>query len=340
MDNALKRSLVALACVAGIWSGFANSSPAVAAEKPIEIKIASINLLSFASVWVAKELGYFKDEGLDVTLVVSQSGKASASALIGGSVEATTAGFDTALQLTDVGVPAQHLVGILMSSSYIIVGKAGGGLPKNDPKAVAQALKGKRFGVASTGSTGDTITRGFLKEFGTNADELTFVDVGVGATALAALKTGAVDAIISYEPDLSAILKSGAGEVIFDLRTTTAEAKYSKLPTSTLEATAAWIKKNPEAAAALVRAVDKGNVVMRTKPDVALPVLKKLYPDLSPDVVEAMYRASAPQFTSVISEDVYQRSAQIFMDAGLIKKIAPYQSAVAVDFAKYWTKSQ
>jgi NitT/TauT family transport system substrate-binding protein len=303
------------------------------------IKIAAINLLTFSPVYVAKELGYFKQEGLNVTIVQSQSGAASVQAMLGRSVQAATAGFDTPVTLTKQGQQVQSLVGMEMETIYAFVGGSSfPQVPADDPKAFAGAVKGKKFGVASAGSTGDVIARGLFKEYGLNPDkDVNIIPVGTGAAASAALKSGGVDALISYEPDLTQITSSGAGRIVFDLRTTKTEKKYSQLPTSTLEATTSWIKSNPDTATALVRAVAKADKVLRTQPTVALSTLKKLYPDLSAAQVTSIYKTSQSHFRPQIPQSVYNSALSIYKESGLVTSDVAYDKVVATKFTADWS---
>jgi NitT/TauT family transport system substrate-binding protein len=302
------------------------------------VKIATINLLTFSPVYVADKLGYFKAEGLNVTLIPTSGGAASAQAMLGGSVQAATTGFDTPISLTAKGQPCRSLVGMEMATIYAFVGgKKFPLVPADDPKAFVDAIKGKKFGVASAGSTGDVIARGLFSEYGLNPDkDVKVIPVGTGAAASAALQSGAVDALISYEPDVTKMATSGAGRVVFDLRNTKTETTYSQLPTSTLQATAKWIKDNPETAAALVRAVAKADDVLREQPDVALPVLKQLYPDLPPESVEGAYKVAQSHFKPAITQATYDSAMKVYKTAGTITADIPYSQTIGTQFSQYW----
>lgn len=312
-------------------------SQAIAQTPAPKLRVAAINLFTFSPVFVAKELGYYEAEGLDVDILETTSGNTTTSALLGGSVAAATTGFSQPLLLADQGKVVKTLVGMDMSSIYVFVGSPSLSVPSDNPAALAAALKGKRFGVASLGSTGHVIAEGVLGEYGTTNKDVTYVAIGTGATALAAFKAGAVDAIVSYEPDLTQILDAGAGKVVLDLRSTTNEKIYSKLPTSTLQATGEWIDKNPDAAAKLVRAIARANKTLREDPARSLEVLGKLYPTMSKPSLKAMYEASRANFQAPVTEQQFEHARAVYMKAGQIKKAAPYDAVVATQFKGLWT---
>jgi NitT/TauT family transport system substrate-binding protein len=331
--------LVALGLTATLLAACGGGPGAAPGGGSKDVKIAGINLLTFSPVFVADKLGYFKDEGLTVTIVPTNSGDASVQAMLGGSVQAVTTGFDTPIELTAKGQSAQHLAGLEMATIYAFVGgNAFPQVPADDPQAFVNAMRGKKFGVASNGSTGDTIAKGLFTEYGLDPEkDVSIIAVGTGAAATAALQAGAVDALITYEPDLTKMVNAGVGRVVFDLRTTTKEKTYSQLPTSTLQATTSWIEDNPDTARALVRAVTRADQVLREQPGTALPVLKQLYPDLPAESVEGIYKASQSHFRPEISKQTFDAAMQIYKNAGVLTEDVAYEKVVATQFAGDWS---
>jgi NitT/TauT family transport system substrate-binding protein len=312
--------------------------PGSSAAGATSIKIAGVNLMTFSPAFLAKSLGYYADEGLDVTIVATDSGDASVSAMLGGSVVAVTTGFDTPIELAAKGQAIQSLTGLEMATIYAFVGgNTFPDIPADDPQAFVNAMRGKKFGVAAAGSTGDTIARGVFSEYGLNPDEdVTIIAVGTGAEASAALRAGAVDALVTYEPDLTQITHAGVGRIVFDLRNTAKETTYSKLPTSTLQATKEWIDANPGVAQKLVRAVTRANNTLREDPKTALPALQQMFTELDPQLVSKIYEASQAHFNSEISAATYAAAMEIYHKTGLIKKDVPYDQVVATQFANIW----
>lgn len=315
---------------------FASSSPFASAQPKRAVKLASTHVFTYAPLLLAKELGYFSSEGLDVELMETQSTTATAAALLGGSVDAGGAGFNQPLLLAAQGKGVKTLVGMEMSCNYVFVVTPKIKVVDDDPKALAVALKGKRIGVASMGSPGHLIAEGLLSEEGVKNSEATYVAIGTGAAALAALKAGAVDAAITYEPDLGEIQRSGAARIALDLRRTRNEAVFSKLPTSSLQATSAWIDKNPDIAAKLVRAIDHANKTLQEDPKQSLAALEKLYPTMTPDSLKAMYDASRTHFRSAVTPEQYSQAAAAYLKMGLIEKDVPYKDAVASSLSSLW----
>lgn len=336
--TALLAVVVPLLLLLNACAGKPGSSP----DGSTSIKIAGVNLMTFSPAFLAKSLGYYDDEGLDVTIVATDSGDASVSAMLGGSVVAVTTGFDTPIELATKGQAIQSLAGLEMATIYTFVGgNTFPDIPADDPQAFVNAMRGKKFGVAAAGSTGDTIARGVFSEYGLTPDQdVTIIAVGTGAEASAALRTGAVDALVTYEPDLTQITQAGVGRVVFDLRNTSKETTYSKLPTSTLQATKEWIDANPEVAKKLVRAVTRANNTLRDDPQTALPALQQMFAELDPQLVSKIYEASQSHFNSEISAATYAAAMEIYHKTGLIHEDVPYEEVVATQFADIWNTAQ
>lgn len=306
------------------------------AQPLTKVRLASTHVFTYVPLLMAKELGYFRAEGLDVEILETQNGTATAAALLGGNVVAIGSSFAQPLLLAEQGKSVKSLVGMEMSSIYVAVVGSKITVAEDDPPALAAALKGKRIGVAALGSPGHLIIEGLLSEHGVSSNEVTYVAIGTGASAHAAFKVGAVEAMITYEPDLSQVMAAGGARIALDLRTTTREKTFSKLPTSSLQATSEWIEKNPDTAAKLVRAIVRANKTLKNDPATSLATFSKLYPSLQPSSLKLMYEASRPNFESTISTEQYGQATATYLKTKQIKKTVPYESAVAAQFVQFW----
>lgn len=325
-----RRALLAAACALVL-----ARRPA-AAQEIARIRLASTHVLTYAPLLLAKELGYYAAEGLDVDLLETQSSTATASALLGGSVVAGGSGFNQPLLLAEQGKRVKTLVGLEMSSIYVFVVGPAISVAADDPAALAAALKGRRIGVAGLGSPGHLIAEGVLAAQGVAGGQAAYVAIGTGATALAAFRAGAVDAMITYEPDLSQVLETGAGRIALDLRRTRSETTFSRLPTSSLQATAEWVDANPDVAARLVRAVARANRTLRDDPATSVAALAKLYPAIAARALQSMYEASREHFQSAVTVEQYEQALATYLKTRLVTKPVPYESAVAAQFAPLW----
>jgi NitT/TauT family transport system substrate-binding protein len=316
------------------------ASRAGAAEKPPleKVRIGAINLMVFSPVFLARELGYFRDEGLDVEIVETKSGHATMAALLKGEVAAAATGFTQPFTLAEQGQSVQSLVGMEMASIYVFVASPKLAITLDNPAELGSALKGRKLGVADIGSSGHVVAEGVLRESGFDPKDRSVIAVGTGASAIKALNNGAADVLITYEPDLSAILAAGVGKIVLDLRNTRTEKIFSHLPTSTVQATSAWIESHPEEAAKLVRAIVRANKTIRDEPQKALPVLAKLYPTIKAEHLRAIYEAERFNFRSRIPDEQCEFAQWVYMRTGQIKRSVPCQQVVAKQFTQLWAR--
>lgn len=186
------RFFVSLVLVVSAISG------CLAAEKVralIPVRTIDKSLAPFA---VAKYLGYYQQEGLDVELTP-----------VGGSNEvAIQVGAGNA-QLGEA-TPAQAVIGMQEGSSAPLDVRyfydAGYrniwsiSVPSDSPiKAIAD-LRGKKVGVTALGSAGTTYGKAYIRSGGLNPDtDVTFVAIGAGAQAAAAINQKVVDAIVFWD---------------------------------------------------------------------------------------------------------------------------------------------
>lgn len=309
--------------------------PAIAQGKK-KVRMAGINILSFAPMFVARELGYFDAEGIDAEIIETQSGTLTTSAMLGGSADVITSGYASPLSLANQGKSVKSIVGLEMASVYVFVVRPNIDVATDNIKSLLGALKGKRLGVASLGSGADTVASGFLADNGLGPDDVIKVATGTGATALAAMKAGGVDAMVAFEPDLTQILKAGSAKVALDLRSTKSGTPYAKLPATTLQATHDWIQKNPDAAASVVRAVVRANKTLHDDAETSIKTLTKLYKGTDPADIKSMYEGERAGFRSEIPKEQYDLALEIYLKIKTIAKPVAYEDVVATQFAALW----
>jgi NitT/TauT family transport system substrate-binding protein len=140
---------------------------------------------SSVSFYIAKQKGFWRDEGLDVELIVARAA-VSIQGVIAGNVEFGTAGGSALLPITR-GLPMTFLFTTFDRANFSLYAKP-------QIRSV-QELKAQRIGISSFGSGPDSLLRDFLMHRGIDAGrDATIVAVGSGMERFIALKTGTVDA--------------------------------------------------------------------------------------------------------------------------------------------------
>src|SRR5256885_10790653 len=163
---------------------------------------------------LTQQLGYFQQQGLDVTLIDEASGQSSENEVLAGQVDAGSGSYNHTIELQASGKQMQAVVllNVAPGEAEIVSAKAASQIHS------VSDLKGKNLGVTELGSGTQTLTTALLHNAGITPDQVHFVPVGAGDTFIAALQQGKIDAGMTTEPTISRILSSGVGKVLVDLR--------------------------------------------------------------------------------------------------------------------------
>ena len=229
------------------------SSVAVAQTK-VTIAVGGAACLCYLPTVLAKQLGEYEKAGLDVDMVDFKGGSQSLTAVLGGSADVVSGYFDHCVNLASKG---QHLQAIVVYDRYpgfaLVVS------PKQtDAIKSVKDLANKRIGVSAPGSSTDYFLKFILKKNGVDPESVGIIGVGLGATAVAAMEQGSVDAAIMLDPAVTQLGgRNKDMRILVDTRTQkdTIDVFGGEYPGGALYTKAEWIEKNPKAAQGLVNAV-------------------------------------------------------------------------------------
>jgi NitT/TauT family transport system substrate-binding protein len=159
--------------------------------------------------YIAREKGFYQDEGLDVTSIFVQGRALSTQVLTAGSVDFSLAmGSGTRAALT--GVPIKGIFVLNDKPFYVLYGRPDLGVRK------AEDLKGKKIGVTGVGSMTELAARAMVKHFGMNPDrDVTILAIGGGANVWSAIQSGSVEAAILWPPFDVIATKMGMKKILF-----------------------------------------------------------------------------------------------------------------------------
>jgi NitT/TauT family transport system substrate-binding protein len=204
---------------------------------------------------LAKQLGYFSAEHLDVTLIDEGSGQASEDEVLAGNVDAGSGAYVHPMVLNALGKKIETICqfGIAPGEAEVIDARKASSIQSpND-------LQGKNLGVTELGSGTHTLTLAILGKAGIDPTKEHFVAVGAGDTFIAAIDHQTIDAGMTTEPTISRLTSSGKGKVLVDLRTpdSTRAALGGDYPFIGIFAKNDWVNSNKDVAQRLVNAYVK-----------------------------------------------------------------------------------
>ena len=180
----------------------------------LKIMVGGLSKQIYLPNELTQQLGYFKQEGLAVTLIDEASGQSSEDEVLAGQVDAGSGSYNHTIELQPKGKQMESVVllNVAPGEAEIVSAKAASQIHS------IKDLKGKNLGVTELGSGTQTLTTALLHNVGITPDQVHFVPVGAGDTFIAALQQGKIDAGMTTEPTISRILSSGTGKLLVDLR--------------------------------------------------------------------------------------------------------------------------
>lgn len=254
----MKTGLKKFAAIVGIASvgvfAMSSSAWAQALEKQkVSIAVGGKNLFYYLPLTIAEQLGYFKDEGLQVEISDFAGGAKALQALVGGSADVVSGAYEHTINMQAKGQ---------MITAFVLQGRAPqivfGVSTKTMPnyKSIAD-LKGKKIGVTAPGSSTNIVANFVLAKGGLKPADVSFIGVGTAAGALSAMRSGQIDAISNLDPVVTMLEEKKDIKVIADTRTLkdTTELFGGPMPAGSLYTTEAFLTKNPNTSQALTNAM-------------------------------------------------------------------------------------
>lgn len=276
-------------------------------EKPT-IKVGAIAGASSASLYIAYDKGYFKQEGLNVQIVTTSNGATALNQMKGGQLDITLANDVSGIQFKMKGNPVDLVFDGPSNAPHTIVISA---MP-NSPIKTLKDLQGKKLGLSSQKDAVFATLQQSLEAVNVDPKSVNYVTVPY-ADSEQSLKSGAVDATVTTEPyTTEAAEQLGARPVVDVFPAGSAEAN---IPNAGYFASDKFVKDNPKTLAAFQRAMVKGANDAANRQNVENAVAKHL-PKLSKQVLDVM---ALPGFPSDLDPNRIQRVADLMQKSGIIK---------------------
>jgi NitT/TauT family transport system substrate-binding protein len=229
-----------IARLAGALLALTLSTGLAAAQNKVTIAVGGGACLCYLPTVLAKQLGEFEKAGLNVDLVDLKGGSDALKAVLGGSADVVSGYFDHCVNLA---AKKQELQAFVVYDRYpglvLVVAPSHTG----DIKSVKD-LAGKKVGVSAPGSSTDFFLKYLLKKNGLDPAGTAVIGVGLGATAVAAMEQGQIDAAVMLDPSVTVLQGSHKDlRILADTRTQkdTLETFGGEYPGGALYSTAAWV---------------------------------------------------------------------------------------------------
>jgi len=294
---------------------------------------------SYFPAEAAAELGFFKGEGLDVTLeLIFPVDKAYAALregavdFVGGSAHSALAAFPDFRGVKLVCAQAQGMYWFLVMHADL-----------NARRGDISIVKGRRIGAAPWVDKG---LRGLIEAAGIDIerDDVTIAPVpGVagaginfGVTAAKALEERKIDGFWANGMGAEVAVRRGTGTVVLDVRRGDGPKRCFNYTAATIAATDTLIARAPDKVAAAVRAIVKTHAALKANAGRASEVGEKLFPPSEAALIAELIRRDLPYYDATLSPDFVAGMSEFTRSQGLLAGQVAYEDVVATQFAPLW----
>ena len=300
-----------LATSCSALSGSSNSSSGGANPQNLEkssIKVGGIAGASSAALYIAVDKGYFKQEGLNVSIVTTSNGGQALAALQAKSLDITLANDVSGIQAKTKGAPLKLCFDGPGASPHTYVVAA---LPGTNIKSLAD-LQNKKIGVSSLNDAVMATLKDSLVAVNVPPSSVKFQTVPY-ANGKQALQTHSVDATVLSEPYITETAASLGARPVVDVFPQGSES--SNIPIAGYFCTDSFIKDDPKTLAAFQRAMAKAATDASNR-QIAEASISKHLSKLPKQVLDVM---ALPNFPSDLDPSRIQRVADLMQKAGFLK---------------------
>jgi NitT/TauT family transport system substrate-binding protein len=231
----------------------------------------------FSYAYIAQEKGYFRDEGLEVEIIVAGGGTAT-SALISGSLDYSSS-------------PSSAMSAILKGAALKVI-QVGQSRPiyslwSFDPAVTTfDQLRGKTIAIGVRGGTDELALRMLLKAKGLPNDFFGYTPLGQGPVRIAAVTAGTQNFVTLSRLESEELRQAGLltkGRMLYDI------AKDVEMQVGGLVTAEKTLVNHPERTRKLLRALWKGTIYMMTQREGTIAIMQKLLPKISREALERDY---------------------------------------------------
>ncbi len=302
--------LLASASGCGLLSGEEDTSASQDGNGSVEkstITVTHLPSIDVAPLYIAKNKGYFEDEGLDVKIEQAASGQAATTKMIGGDADIVQSSYVPFLLAHTGGSAELKIVADAVSAApdtFVLVAKKGG-----DVKSIDD-LEGKKIAVSAQKTISDTIVMSAMKANGLDYKSVEFVQTSFPDIS-SAVARGQVDAGLLIEPFLTIGAEEHGVTPIADVATGPTE----DFPLAGYGALAEFVEQNPKTVAAFQRAMERATEDAQDR-----EVIEPIIQDTAKLDAATASMVNLPNFHSSVDSSRLQRVPDLMVEFGLLKE--------------------
>ncbi len=294
-------------------------------ENLTTIKLAEVTHSAFyAPLYVAIENGYFKENGIQIDLLLTPGADKVASAVLSNDVEVGFAGPESAIYVYDGG-----------EEDYIITFA---GLTKRDGQFIVSRkeinnfnlndLKGKEILAGRRGGMPVLNFQNALKNEGVSENDINMNTSVEFASLSGSFIAGMGDFVNLFEPNATKLVSEGYGYIVGNIGAYSGEVPYTAF-----YARKSYLENNEEMLKKFTNAIKEGlQFVSNHSAEEIAKVILPQFPDIAlkdlTTIVDNYKKYDSWLSTPFITEESYKNLQDIMLNAELLKDYVPYDKLV------------
>ena len=286
----------------------------------------------YAPQYVAIEEGYFKDEGLDLTLVTGFGADKTMTAVISGEADIGFMGAEASVYAYQGGATdaVVNFAQLTQRAGNFLVAR------EEMPDFKWEDLKDKKVLGGRKGGMPEMVFEYILRKNGLDPQKDLTIDQSIdfGSTAAAFTGDTSADFTVEFEPSATALEKEGAGYVVASLGVDSGYVPYTSYSAKT-----SYMEKNPEIIQKFTNALQKGmEYVQSHTPEEIAEVIAPQFAETDLDTVTAIVKRYYDQDTwksnLIFEKESFELLEDILEDSGELSERVSYEDLVTTKYAR------
>ena len=286
----------------------------------------------YAPQYVAIEEGYFKDEGLDLTLVTGFGADKTMTAVISGEADIGFMGAEASVYAYQEGATdaVVNFAQLTQRAGNFLVAR------EEMPDFKWEDLKDKKVLGGRKGGMPEMVFEYILRKNGLDPQKDLTIDQSIdfGYTAAAFTGDTSADFTVEFEPSATALEKEGAGYVVASLGVDSGYVPYTSYSAKT-----SYMEKNPEIIQKFTNALQKGmEYVQSHTPEEIAEVIAPQFAETDLDTVTAIVKRYYDQDTwksnLIFEKESFELLEDILEDSGELSERVSYENLITTKYAR------
>ena len=286
----------------------------------------------YAPQYVAIEEGYFKDEGLDLTLVTGFGADKTMTAVISGEADIGFMGAEASVYAYQEGATdaVVNFAQLTQRAGNFLVAR------EEMPDFKWEDLKDKKVLGGRKGGMPEMVFFFFFRKNGLDPQKDLTIDQSIdfGYTAAAFTGDTSADFTVEFEPSATALEKEGAGYVVASLGVDSGYVPYTSYSAKT-----SYMEKNPEIIQKFTNALQKGmEYVQSHTPEEIAEVIAPQFAETDLDTVTAIVKRYYDQDTwksnLIFEKESFELLEDILEDSGELSERVSYENLITTKYAQ------